>query len=257
MNTKRVWQWKRREALLLERFGVLGVCSEGDRNYLGRSERIHTIPNGYDAAPGDRLRAPDRGQAIGFVGKFKYPPNQEGVLWFIDKVWPLVKSQCPSARLRLVGDGTDRFNSNDGRDIDGLGWIEDLKQEIDSWSLMIVPVWFGGGTRVKILEAFSRKCPVVSTSLGAFGYDLRSGDELLLADDPRNFADACLAILSNQQLGEQLAERAWKKYEANWTWSAIGPKVEAAVEHCLAQSGQSRLWMDTGKFDPDGLVPER
>jgi glycosyltransferase involved in cell wall biosynthesis len=136
-----------------------------------------------------------------------------------------------------MGDGTDSFTEADSADIDGLGWVGDSQQEIATWSLTIVPIRFGGGTRIKIAEAFSRKCPVVSTRLGAFGYDLRSGDELLLADDPRAFADACLAILTNKQLGEQLTERAWKKYAANWTWSAIGPKVEAAVEHCLSLSG--------------------
>lgn len=237
MNVRRAWLWKRREAVLLNRFDVLGVCSEGDRSYLGGSERVHTIPNGYDAYSREPLRVPIDPLRIGFIGTAKYPPNRDGIQWFIEKVWPFVKSKCPSVRTRLVGDGTDSFTAADGADIDGLGWVEDSEQEIATWSLMIVPIRFGGGTRIKIAEAFSRKCPVVSTSLGAFGYDLRSGGELLLADDPRAFADACLAILTNKELGEQIAERAWKKYAANWTWSAIGPKVEAAVEHCLSLSG--------------------
>jgi glycosyltransferase involved in cell wall biosynthesis len=236
---RRAWLWKRREAVLIERFDVLGVCSEADRSYLGGSERVHTIPNGYDAysGEGEPSRAPMDPPRIGFIGTVKYPPNREGIQWFIDKVWPVVKSKCPRARLRLMGDGTDGFTASNGAGIDGLGWVEDSHPEIATWSLTIVPIRFGGGTRIKIAEAFSRNCPVVSTSLGAFGYDLRSGNELLLADDPRAFADACLAILTNKQLGEQLAERAWKKYAANWTWSAIGPKVEAAVEHCLSLSG--------------------
>ena len=237
INVRRAWLWKRREALLLNRFDVLGVCSEADRGYLGGSERVHTIPNGYDAASADPSRVPMDPPRIGFIGTVKYPPNREGIQWFIDKVWPVVKSKCPRARLRLVGDGTDSFTAANGVGIDGLGWVEDSHQEIATWLLTVVPIRFGGGTRIKIAEAFSRKCPVVSTHSGAFGYDVKSGDELMLADDPTSFANACLSILANQQLGEQLAERAWKKYVANWTWSAIGPKVEAAVEHCLSLSG--------------------
>jgi glycosyltransferase involved in cell wall biosynthesis len=237
INVRRAWLWERREALLLDRFDVIGVCSEADRSYLGGSERVHTIPNGYDAAPGEPSRAPMDPPRIGFIGTVKYPPNREGIQWFIDKVWPVVKSRCPRARLRLVGDGTDGLAATNREGIDGLGWVHDSHAEIATWSLTIVPIRFGGGTRIKIAEAFSRKCPVVSTRPGAFGYDLRSGEELLLADDPAAFAGACLSILTNQELGEQIAERAWKKYAANWTWPAIGPKVAAAVEHCLALSG--------------------
>jgi polysaccharide biosynthesis protein PslH len=117
-----------------------------------------------------------------------------------------------------------------------LGWVNDTAEEISSWSMMIVPIHVGGGTRVKIAEAFSRKCPVVATSLGAFGYEVSDNEELLLADSPETFANACLTLLADPELGKLLAERAWERFCREWSWSAIGPKVAAAVQACLRYS---------------------
>jgi glycosyltransferase involved in cell wall biosynthesis len=132
----------------------------------------------------------------------------------------------------LIGSQSDVEGPRLGPDIDGLGWVKDPAAEISTWSLMIVPILTGGGTRIKIAEGFSRKCPVVATSLGAFGYDVASGKELLLADYPESFAKACLSILAAPLLGESLAARAMEKYNRNWTWDAIAPRVRAAAEHC-------------------------
>jgi glycosyltransferase involved in cell wall biosynthesis len=117
--------------------------------------------------------------------------------------------------------------------VDGLGWIEDPAAEIDSWSLMVVPIRAGGGTRVKVAEGLARSCPMVATRLGAFGYDLVPGEEILLSDNPDQFAQACLSILRNPEFGEALARRGLAKYESRWTWDAIAPRVEAAVDQAL------------------------
>lgn len=102
-----------------------------------------------------------------------------------------------------------------------------------AWSGMIVPVKIGGGTRVKIAEAFSRKCPVVSTTLGAFGYDGISGQDLLLADTAENFASACVLLVKNPELGLRISENAWRKFLKSWTWDLIGESVSRAIEECL------------------------
>jgi glycosyltransferase involved in cell wall biosynthesis len=233
---RRLWLWKRREAVLLKRFSILTVCSEADRKYLGASNRIHTIPNGYEFPAAKPQRCPVDPPRIGFIGTLKYPPTREGVEWFIGQVWPRIKKSHTTVRLRLVGAETDSQVRDLGPDIDGLGWIEDASAEIATWSLMIVPIRMGGGTRIKIVEGFSRKCPIVSTSVGAFGYEVTSGEEILLADKSEDFTHACLSILRDARLGEQLANRAWQKYIEHWNWDAIGPRVTAAVEHCLSLS---------------------
>jgi polysaccharide biosynthesis protein PslH len=235
LNARQIFLWKRRERILFKRFGILAVCSETDRRQLGGDQRIHVIPNGYGMTPVEPSRHPTQPPRLGFIGTPKYEPNLEGISWFIKEVWPEVKRSHPTARLRLVGSGTDRL-SDMGPDIDGLGWVSDTAPEMASWSLSIVPIRVGGGTRIKTAESFSRKCPVVSTSLGVYGYDVTSGSEILLADQPGDFAKACNAILGNPALGDRLADHAWQRYTERWTWSAIKPRVEAAVEHGLRLS---------------------
>ncbi len=227
--------WYNRERIFKKRFDMITVCSDDDRRYFGNNRKVWVIPNGFNPPSGVPIHAPTIPPRIGFIGTLNWLPNKSGVEWFIGSVWPLIKSDVPTARLRLVGEGTDSHYPDPGSDIDGLGWVEDPGSEIASWSAMIVPVHMGGGTRVKIAEAFSKKCPVVSTSLGAFGYEVLNGEDLLLADNVQDFASACLRLLKDKQLGLKLSENAWKKFLKRWTWDSIGEEVSIAVRECLSK----------------------
>jgi glycosyltransferase involved in cell wall biosynthesis len=100
---------------------------------------------------------------------------------------------------------------------------------------MVIPLRHGAGTRVKIADAFSRKCPVVSTRLGAFGYEVQHRQELLLADAPAEFAAACISLIKEPASGATMAERAFAAFLKNWTWDAIAPNVWAAAEDGLGK----------------------
>lgn len=232
------WIWKRRESALLSRFDVLTVCSENDKISLSIPERIHVIPNGANLQP-VRPRKPSNPPIIGFIGNCGFGPNEQGLNWFIRKVWPLIKQEFPKGQLRLVGTGSDAYFSSLGPDIHGLGWLADPGEEVVSWSVMIVPIKTGAGTRVKIADGFARQCPVVSTPFGAFGYDVVNGRELMLADKPEEFASACLQLMRYPALGHEMAERAYARFLASWTWNSFQGAVESAVEDCLARSGFS------------------
>ncbi len=225
--------WKRREKVLLKRFGILGVCSEVDRTYLGGDSRIHPIPNGFISPNVSMVRALSDPPRIGFIGTLTYAPNVEGLQWFIREVWPLIKRTHPLARLRLIGAETDHGIAEDGSDIDGLGFVEDSAAEIGTWSMTVVPILVGGGTRIKIAEAFSCRCPVVSTSLGAHGYVVTSGRELMLADTPDDFASACATLIQGPSHGEAMANHARDLFDRELNWDAIAPRVGKAVEACL------------------------
>jgi glycosyltransferase involved in cell wall biosynthesis len=224
--------WWRRERILGRRFSVVAVASEEDRRYLGSAARITVVPNGFNPPTEQHPKITTEPQRIGFIGTLRWLPNKSGVEWFIRDVWPQIKREIPMVRLRLIGEGSSESIASLGPDIDGLGWVEDPSLEIASWSAMIVPVRCGAGTRVKIVDAFSKKCPVVSTSLGAFGYEVLSGEDILLADDPMDFAQACVQLLKDTGLGARLCENAWDKFLRKWTWDSIGGAVFDAVEEC-------------------------
>ena len=178
---------KKREFLLRERFPCLVVSSETDRRHLGPGMPAHVVPNGFPTPDHDPLRRPAIPPRIGFIGTFYHPPNPEAARWFAEHCWPRVKKEIPDARFRLIGQLSDGPEKPAGNDIDGLGFCEDVAAEIATWSVMVVPVRTGSGTRIKIVEGFSRKCPIVSTRVGAYGYDAEHGREMLLADSAEDF----------------------------------------------------------------------
>jgi polysaccharide biosynthesis protein PslH len=230
---------KRRERSWKDRFNVLSVCSEADRQYLGGGSNIHVIPNGFERMAGELLRNPIVPPRIGFIGLYSYPPNLEGMNWFLRECWPLVKRQMPDAHLRLVGKDSDTALKPTEAGVDALGYLADATAEIATWSAMIVPILHGAGTRVKIAEAFSRKCPIVSTRVGAFGYDVESGRELLLADKPADFANACVSLARDQALGVAMADRGFDAFLKKWTWEAITPRIWATAEDALRKAGST------------------
>jgi glycosyltransferase involved in cell wall biosynthesis len=232
----RRFSWRRREKLFGDRFTVLTVCSEEDRQYLkamGLEVPIHVIPNGFETPAQPPLRNAAQPPRIGFIGLFNHFPNRDGIRWFAQKCWPRIKREIPDARLRLVGLGSDGRFKPEGSDIDGLGWLADPAEEIRTWSLMVVPMRVGGGTRVKIAHGLSQKCPIVSTSIGAYGYAVRNGHDMYLADSVEDFSTACIRAIRMPEQAAQVAERGWNEFLQKWTWEAIAPSVWAAAEDCL------------------------
>jgi glycosyltransferase involved in cell wall biosynthesis len=233
---RRMLRWRRRERTLLERFDALCVCSEPDRQELGGSDRIFVVPNGFNAPKHIPVRHPAVPPRIGFVGTLHYPPNRDGVRWFLKHVWPLMLRARPQARLRLVGHDSENVTWQTHQNVDGLGWVADVESEMATWSLAIVPVFFGGGTRIKIAEAFSRKCPIVSTTLGAYGYDVVNGREILIADSADDFAAKCLQILTDPSAGQAMAENGWRSFLKNWTWDSFAGQVASIVAAVLQRT---------------------
>ena len=134
----------------------------------------------------------------------------------------------------MVGTAGRELSWPEDLNIEPLGWLADAAAEMATWSLTVVPILTGGGTRVKMAEAFSRRCPVVSTLLGAYGYDVSDGQELLIADAPKDFAAKCEQLLGSPALGGTLAANAWKKFIQSWTWDAQAESVATVVKKVLA-----------------------
>jgi glycosyltransferase involved in cell wall biosynthesis len=247
-GTGRVNRWKnrlqhvllkRRELRFNDRFTTLSVCSAEDRQYLGGSERIHVIPNGFEPPRAPTVRAPSQQPPrIGFIGLYSYEPNHDGVRWFLKESWPAIQRAIPGIRFRLAGKYTDGPLKPDLPGVDALGYLDDPSLEIATWSAMMIPIRFGGGTRIKLADAFSRKCPVVATSLGAFGYEVQDGKQLRLADTPAAFSSACIDLVRNPAEASAMAARAWDDFLNKWTWDAITPRILAAANDCLRRSGR-------------------
>jgi glycosyltransferase involved in cell wall biosynthesis len=222
-----------------ERFTSVAVCSERDREYLrslGTKAPLHVVANGYERPASLPLRKRTNPPRIGFIGVFDHEPNVAGIRWFAERCWTGIRHAIPDVRLRLVGRLSNGSLKPAGEGIDALGWVDDPTEEMSTWSAMVVPVHIGAGTRAKIAHAFSQKCPVVATSLGAYGYDAEDGHNMFLAETAPAFADACIRAIREPETADAMAERAWQQFLEKFTWDAIRPHVWAAAEECLRAS---------------------
>src|SRR5262249_29834822 len=234
----RAWLWRRREKLLDERFRHLVVSSEDDRRYLRSTSRVHVIPNTFDDSSVTVVRIPTAPPRFGFIGHLGYEPNRDAIDWFGRYVWPDIVGALPDAELRIVGSEREFLRA---RHLPGvsLGYVADPTDEMATWTAMIVPVRIGGGTRVKISEAFVRRIPVIATRLGAFGYDVASDRELLLADEPRAFAHACIRIFTEPGLAKRLTVAASELYKRSHSIAAVRRRIAAVAAEALREGSGS------------------
>ena len=233
-NKLLIEKWKRREFGVVKDHDLVLVCSREDKHFLA-AENMFVLPNTFRSS---EKYYPDH-QAntfrIGFLGLLDYRPNLEGINWFIDEIWPIVLRECPSAKLRIAGRGSENLKIKD-HNIEVLGFVEDLDAEINSWAGMIVPLTYGGGTRIKILEAFSKKCPVVSTQIGAYGLKAQHGVHALIADQPSVFAQCCIDMMNNPQLRIELANNALELYKKNFSEQKLDSYITEILSKTVSQN---------------------
>ena len=191
---------------------------------------VTVIPNGIDTDAYQSSRA-TRGKeeaCLLFTGTMDFRPNVDAVLWFARNVLPLVKAQVPNVQFLIVGQRPHGRLSALRRDpaITLTGWVEDVKPYFRQATVYVAPLRMGGGTRLKLLEAMSMEKPVVATSLGAEGYPVENGRELLLADTPRSFAKAVVSLLEDRTRRSELAQTARAFVEDKYDWRSIVPRLE-------------------------------
>jgi glycosyltransferase involved in cell wall biosynthesis len=135
-----------------------------------------------------------------FQGGMDWYPNRDAVEYFVRDILPRVRTQYPEVRLIAAGRNppprfVERFKSDSG--VHFTGTVPDMGPYLAMASVVIVPLRVGGGTRIKILEACAGGKPIVSTRIGAEGLELKPGKEIVLCDDPMEFAEAIAELLHN------------------------------------------------------------
>lgn len=219
------FKWRLLERCALKRFKTVVVCSDTDKAFLGDPDNVQVVPNGFNPP----LITPQRGLSdscrLGFIGLLSYGPNRDGLRWFRENVWPLILKKRPEMRLRIVGKLPAEKDYVEAEGFEYLGYIDDPTAEMQTWSAMIVPILYGGGTRIKIIEGFSKKCPVISTTIGAHGISAVNEKHLFLTDKPDEFSRRCLQLSAFPDVGKRLAEEGWGLFNEKYTWDAIGKSM--------------------------------
>jgi glycosyltransferase involved in cell wall biosynthesis len=210
------------------------VCvSEADAIALQQIDphlTAHVIPNGVDTEFYRReqvtpLDLPPH--SVVFTGTMDFRPNVDAMLWFASSVLPLLKPTVPDVHLYIVGQRPharlDVLRADPAVTITGA--VDDTRPYITGASVTIAPLQTGGGTRLKLLEAFALQAPIVSTTLGAEGFAVTDGAELLLADDPAAFARS-IGLLLNDRARAQALGIAGRSFAVQYDWRSIVPMFE-------------------------------
>ena len=216
---------------------VLAI-SELDRDLIQRlygTERVTPIHIGVSAEqffrPGPESQLPHADLVL--VGNMGWLPNVDGALWFAQEILPLIRRERPDCTLALVGqrpaEEISALAQHDPR-ITVTGTVEDVRPWLWGGTVSIVPIRHGGGVRIKIYEAMAAGIPVVSTTIGAEGLDVRPDEHLLIADNAADFAEACIRLLASSEERARIAGEARRIVEEKHTWDRTANEVERVFE---------------------------
>ena len=236
------------EGAICRRFDLVTVVSGQDYVALVDAARAvfpaHIIPIAIDTREYRFCPPAPEARGIVSVATMFYPPNAEGVYWFASRVYPLIRRQAPEAELYIVGSRPPRKIACLASPSSGVmvtGYVADLQPFLGRSAVWIVPVHSGSGMRVKILEAFARGIPVVSTTVGMEGIAARDGEHLLVADEPDAFADAVLTLLRDPAEAARLARAGRRLVEESYDWRSALNGLDAVYGRKQPVGADSRI----------------
>lgn len=187
------------------------------------------IPNGIcvsDYEPAE-FAGPQK-PAVVFTGKMDYRPNVDAVLWFARRILPAIRSRAAEIEFHIVGKNphpsVEALRGRPGIVI--TGEVDDTRPLIAQAAIYIAPLRMGGGTRFKLLEAMALGKAIVSTTIGAEGFEVVGGREMAIADRPDEFAGEVMRLLEDEAARTRLG-RAAREFVQRYDWEQIVPKVEA------------------------------
>lgn len=201
----------------LPEFSLVLLTSAEDAAHLPSNIPSAVYPSALPLQP-EPARTEE--SAIAFSGNFAFAPNLDAVRWFRDAIWPAIQTRHPNVEWRLIGKDpapAQPLIRGDSH-IHMTGMVEDAVRELARAQVAVVPIRFGSGTRLKIVEAWAAATPVVSTTLGAEGLGATPGEHLLIADTPSDFARAVLRLLESATLRREIGQAGRQLYERRYTW---------------------------------------
>ncbi|MGL4651326.1 MAG: glycosyltransferase, partial [Caldilineaceae bacterium] len=220
----------------MPRFQGTVVCSPEDKNLaLAQSGPIPTevIVNGADTKYYTPVRMPDPDPTVLFLGTMHYFPNIDAVRWYFKSMHEALLAAVPNLKVLIVGHQppADIVALGERPGITVTGSVPDVRPYMArSWA-QVVPLRLGGGTRLKIVEAMAAGLPVISTSVGAQGLDVRNGAQMLLADEPGDFVRKLTSLLQDREGRERMARAARSFVELHYSWQMLGRKYS---DFCFA-----------------------
>ncbi len=183
----------------------------------GKDIPVFTCGFGVDPAPGSKTNKQHE-QSLVYIGSLDWRPNQEGIVWFLNKVWSQVQEACPNIKMRIAGRNAPgwlirKFNQ---AKVEFVGEVEDASAFIRAGTLLIVPLLSGSGIRVRIIQAMALGIPVITTPKGIQGIDAQSGEELFVAHNPEEYKDQIVTLMNQSKIRNSVITNAKRFISENY-----------------------------------------
>ncbi|MFN2509880.1 MAG: glycosyltransferase [Pyrinomonadaceae bacterium] len=221
-----------RELALARGCDQVWCASEADKKAVSSAvaeERLVVIPTIH--ALQDRGKPPEEREGLLFIGHLSHRPNSDAVNYFMRKIYPLIKQRLPSVSFHIVGSGASpEIEAYDSANVRVMGYVPDINPLLQNARVFVAPLRFGAGVNGKIGEALSYGVPVVTTSIGAEGIGLTSGENAMIADDPEDFANNVLKVYRDTDLWHRLSDSGYRHIENHFTPQIVGQKIEDGLK---------------------------
>lgn len=250
---KRLYFWQ--EGARLERY-ERRVCPEFDLNITcsdldtGRlraivpGARIAEVPNGVDTnyfRPDEKVERPN---SLVFAGGMSQYANASAMLFFADRVWPILKQKLPGVTIDVLGGNPPRrLRALAARDKDFRvrGFVADVRPFVGQAAAYVCPIMDGGGTKLKVLDALAMGKPVVAHPTACEGINVQEAHNVVFAREPDEFVREIVALLADSERRMYLSRNARQLAESSYSYSSIGAKLVATLERCRAERDESHL----------------
>ncbi len=233
---------KRYEVPIYKKFDRCIAFSKLDKdNIAGLSGASNIVVNpSCIELPASGREAPSRGEeknTVFFFGLLNTPANDDAIKFFYENIFSEVKEKIPDIKFVIAGKHPSRYVLNLRRDpcVRFLGPVDDMKGLLKKTALVIAPLRLGGGTRIKILEAWAAGKAVVSTSIGAQGVEASNGADIIIADSASDFANSVVNLLNNESVRRQIGEAAFRKAAEYYSPGRIIGNLEAIYRQVLSE----------------------
>jgi glycosyltransferase involved in cell wall biosynthesis len=201
-------------------------------------DNIAVIPNGVDTKAFNKsidtakireLYSLTGHRVVVFVGNMEYSPNREAVRLLSSEIAPMVEHAIKDVKFLIVGRLSGQMYTN----LSFTGTVDTVAPILVASDVAVAPLLNGSGTRLKILEYFSCSLPVISTTVGMEGLEIRNGVHALVEDDMNLFASKLIQLLNDKKLSRQLGQSARALVVNSYDWSIVAGCLNKAYQHLL------------------------
>ncbi|MGH8202865.1 MAG: glycosyltransferase family 4 protein [Steroidobacteraceae bacterium] len=243
---KRLYFWQEGLRLRLyerrvcPRFDLNVTCSSLDTQRLERVAPgvvVAEVPNGVDTNYFQPSRDREQPDSLVFAGNMSWYPNATAMLFFADRVWPVLKARVPGVTMDVIGGNPPRrllaLAASDGQ-FRVRGFVPDVRPYISRAALYVCPIMDGGGTKLKILDALAMGKAIVSHPIACEGIEVRDGRDVIFASEPNEFVINIATLLASPERRRQLSSNARSLAESSYSYAFIGRRLVNEIERCQA-----------------------